>query len=232
MFMTQPSRTNACPPPSHYAVAAGVPYLKQIGDAAQDGPSYPSQVPADGAPLVESAESQSSHSSTMGKLMRRVSSKRFTIYLTRSESRTEKEKDGLDNRKSQLVDIPLLETQLLPSLRDTVDRMTHPPRPRPDLGQPMDTQATPSSQYATSPLLPPTTGIPRFSPAPSPRPKSVLKSPARRNAAAPSTSNFPTPSTPMRNRADHSDSSRGLPSGSETSVGVSACHRLAYLIIP
>ncbi|THH28850.1 hypothetical protein EUX98_g5338 [Antrodiella citrinella] len=67
-----------------------------------------------------------------------VPTRNRTSSLSRSLSRVKNGRgDGRDNgdgkdkdmaaRRSQFVDLPLLETQLLPSLRDTIDRMTHPP---------------------------------------------------------------------------------------------------------
>ena len=46
------------------------------------------------------------------------------------DERRAKDIEGHGRRRSQLADIPLLEAQLLPSLRDTIDRMTHPPLAR------------------------------------------------------------------------------------------------------
>ena len=185
--------------------------------------------------------------------MRRVSSKRFTVSLTRSGSRGEGEEGPAGQGSSQFTHIPLLETQLLPSLKDTVDRMTQSSQPRSNSRGSLDGRSTPSSRSSTynrrheerktSPSttsLPlPTayasrsttelntaTGIPRFTPASSPGPKSALKSPARRN---PQSSAQPT-STPSRSRVDQSDSSCGLYSGSDANVRTSL-PRFSTLIV-
>ncbi len=267
ILVSQSSRPPTFLPPSHYAAAAGLPYPRPSREPSQNEssvPSYPTQSPAEETPVVESSESQTSQSSTMGRLMRRVSSKRFTVSLTRSESRAEREKDPTEQHNSQFTDIPLLETQLLPSLKDTVDRMTQSPQPRSNSRGSPDGHSTPSSRSSTSrrlrredrdrqtspstSSLPPpvahtsrstgelnmATGIPRFIPASSPGPKSVLKSPARRNTPTQSHVAQPTPIS-NRSRVDQSDSFRGLYSGSETNVRaplslVSTSHHCAIAV--
>ena len=156
-FSRSPGRDTQIPtfqPPSFYAAAAGIPYLPRSvcstpapedqrewaeSSALQTTQSstsmipisYPTQVATQDAPPrnepVESKESQLSRSGS-------TSSSRKSISLTRSLSRAlpkynrDKDKQSMGKRKSQIVDIPFLETQLLPSLRDTIDRMTQPPR--------------------------------------------------------------------------------------------------------
>ncbi|KIJ67175.1 hypothetical protein HYDPIDRAFT_25650 [Hydnomerulius pinastri MD-312] len=111
-----PPRTPTTPshqflPPSHYAAAAGLSYpFNRTGKAEEDSTSYartpltsgPNQVDscyADSHPFSSNAAHQASelHTSNRGK------------------------------RKSQAGDLGLLEAHLLPSLKDTIDRMTRPP---------------------------------------------------------------------------------------------------------
>ena len=142
-------------PPSFYAAAAGIPYLpksnsssstaeerREIGHSSGSQTvmtpmvpiSYPTQAGMqDVSPNIVPVEPKDPHLSRSGS----TSSSRKSISLTRSLSRAlprynrgDKEKQANGKRKSQLVDIPFLETQLLPSLRDTIDRMTQPPRVR------------------------------------------------------------------------------------------------------
>ncbi|KAH8105272.1 hypothetical protein BXZ70DRAFT_514961 [Cristinia sonorae] len=131
-----PSRTPTFQPPSFYAAAANYEpsYTKRIDDQNYSNSypvplSYPTQQPQYSA---ESAQVGGTVRDASGATRNRSSS------LSRSLSRakgghSDKDKgDGRDAeqaRYSQFVDLPLLETQLLPSLRDTIDRMTHPQLP-------------------------------------------------------------------------------------------------------
>ncbi|KAL6297999.1 hypothetical protein BKA93DRAFT_754489 [Sparassis latifolia] len=68
----------------------------------------------------------------ISRLVSRSPSGSSSVSLHRSNSKgskSDKGKEDVDKRRSQFADIPLLEMQLIPSLRDTVDRMTHPPKP-------------------------------------------------------------------------------------------------------
>ncbi|KAI9058952.1 hypothetical protein FKP32DRAFT_1680279, partial [Trametes sanguinea] len=130
-----------------------------------------------------------SHFGAVGRLIGRSSSKRSTASLSKSSLKGEKDAEAVDKRKSRIADIPLLETHLLPSLRDTVDRMTQLPKhsdepPVTGSSQPRPPSITSSSRAFDAPADPPaSTNIPRLRSRPSTAPKSALKSPARRAAA-------------------------------------------------
>lgn len=149
-----------------------------------------------------------------------------------------------ERRKSQLGDLPLLEAQLLPSLRDTVDRMTNPPRPksRADCSDYGDSQPGTSlrryEEAAPPPVassLPPpnsslsrttvssfSTSIPRLGTTSSMGTRSALKSSLRRGAFAPTACK---PSSRKNGMPDvgvsDSDSFHGAHSGNELDVEVS-----------
>ncbi|KAJ3011476.1 hypothetical protein NUW54_g2156 [Trametes sanguinea] len=122
-------------PPSHYAAAAGIPYP---GDSQQTPRDYTTSfehcpsVSSLSYPALEEAPMDSveatSHLGAVGRLIGRSSSKRSTASLSKSSLKGEKDTEAVDKRKSRIADIPLLETHLLPSLRDTVDRMTQLPK--------------------------------------------------------------------------------------------------------
>ncbi|KAI0350289.1 hypothetical protein OH77DRAFT_1086540 [Trametes cingulata] len=192
-FTPQSSRPPAFLPPSHYAAAAGLPYPGQshtpvdhttILDNHASPISYPALEESESS--LDSAEAPS-HFGAVGRLIGRTPSKRSTFSLTRSNSKGDKEKDNREKRQSQLADIPLLEMNLLPSLRDTVDKMTHPPKFSGEHGENIE-PGKPSSSRALLYRIPPTTpepsiatNIPRFRTHASPAPKSALKSPARQS---------------------------------------------------
>ncbi|OSC98638.1 hypothetical protein PYCCODRAFT_979485 [Trametes coccinea BRFM310] len=192
----QTSRPPTFYPPSHYAAAAGIPYPGDIQQTPRENnasfehcPSMSSlSYPALEEPAVDSAEA-SSHFGAVGRLIGRSSSKRSTTSLSRSGPKGEKDAEAGDKRKSRLADIPLLETHLLPSLRDTVDRMTQLPRPSDEPPAAGSSHSRPPSTISSSRTFnapadsPASTNIPRLRSKPSPAPKSVLKSPARRPPA-------------------------------------------------
>ncbi|KAL7278174.1 hypothetical protein ACG7TL_008147 [Trametes sanguinea] len=132
--------------------------------------------PALEEPAVDSAEA-SSHFGAVGRLIGRSSSKRSTTSLSRSGSKGEKDAEAGDKRKSRLADIPLLETHLLPSLRDTVDRMTQLPRPSDEPPAAGSSHSRPPSTISSSRTFnasadsPASTNIPRLRSKPSPAPK-------------------------------------------------------------
>lgn len=155
------SRQPVFRPPSHYAAAGGLtsatptnaqPYYDsavQHAYANSGALSYPTQPPS-----PESPSSEMEHAAASSAFSRLKSSS-ISLSHTRSSSKSskhEKEKDkdreSKERRKSHLNDIPMLETQLLPSLRDTIDRMTHPPTP--NLQHERDNNLLPS---ARSPLM-------------------------------------------------------------------------------
>ena len=228
-------------PPSHYATAAGLTSAKSI---PTDGPREPISSPRSS---TEGTDARDSPFGTVGKLMGRspygrTSGTRSTASPIASE--TVATRDPRERRMSQLGDIPLLETQLLPSLRDTVDRMTQSPQPKSDHSDHTDAQSMSSSQSGSSrrrredvgaspsvmSIPPPTpssmrgtpdpsvtSAIPRLNPTRSPAPKSALKSPARRSIFPPaiSSSRSPQPEDVVTSPPDY-----GAHSGSESSVRI------------
>ena len=201
-------------PPSHYAAAAGLPYTGDTRKANGTSPgpdglcsaspvAYPT---SEDSSSLESAET-SSHFGAVGRLIGRTPSKRSTVLLSRSNSKgdkNDKEQDPHDNRKSQLGNIPLLEMHLLPSLRDTVDRMTQPLRQQVEYSELADLRPG-SSLHSIASRAPhgtpdpaSSTNIPRLRSQPSPAYKSALKSPIRRNALPAATTSIPSPHTTSR----------------------------------
>ncbi|PSR74499.1 hypothetical protein PHLCEN_2v9796 [Hermanssonia centrifuga] len=87
-----------------------------------------------GIPLsLPTGEPGSDHAEEASSSRRRSRSHSFSRTFGRAipgNGNKGKEKSRHERTKSQLADIPFLETQLLPSLRDTIDRMTHPPKPQ------------------------------------------------------------------------------------------------------
>ena len=137
------SRTPTFQPPSYYAAAAGLPShttSRQRCKSNEDSRSrntastygiplsYPTQH-VDGQDL-NGGVSNTNSSHDNGTARNRSSSLSLTRSLSRGKSnRNDKDQNDGKNertRTSQFMDIPMLEAQLLPSLRDTIDRMTHP----------------------------------------------------------------------------------------------------------
>ena len=119
-------------PPSFYAAAAGVTHPHPDDDKSADtevrrtttadrsltdpdDSSVPVPVPTTQLPTSSSA------SSTEPSLVSRMS------FLNKRLSKANGMTGKSSKRKSQLADLPLVEAQLVPSLRDTVDRMTNSP---------------------------------------------------------------------------------------------------------
>lgn len=118
-------------PPSYYAAAAGLTYPD--ADKSSETPTrrtatsdksltdfddsfVPAPMPSAQLPVSSSA------SSTEPSLVSRMS------FLNRRLSRGNGMSSKSSKRKSQLADLPLVEAQLVPSLRDTIDRMTNSPK--------------------------------------------------------------------------------------------------------
>jgi len=134
-------------PPSYYAAAAGLthphpdddkPAEATVRHATTSGQSsagfddslVPAHMPTAQLPTSSSA------SSTEPSLVSRIS------FLNRRLSKAGGvSSKSLSKRKSQLADLPLVEAQLVPSLRDTIDRMTNSPN-------------TPNSQAQTPVIFP------------------------------------------------------------------------------
>ena len=119
-------------PPSYYAVAAGLTHPHPDDDksaevevrrtttadrslADPDDSFVPAPMPTAQLPTSSSA------SSTEPNLVSRMS------FLNKRLSKANGMSSKSSKRKSQLADLPLVEAQLVPSLRDTVDRMTNSP---------------------------------------------------------------------------------------------------------
>ncbi|KAH7914933.1 hypothetical protein BJ138DRAFT_1078560 [Hygrophoropsis aurantiaca] len=119
-----PARTPTTPshlflPPSHYAAAAGLTYPTNrksnttptpnlIADTIRSPPLVIHQ------PNVVASDPCAFNSNSSHRASRVPRSHKSSGHLR-------------DKRKSQAEDLGLLEAQLLPSLRDTIDRMTRPP---------------------------------------------------------------------------------------------------------
>ncbi|KAF5375847.1 hypothetical protein D9615_008234 [Tricholomella constricta] len=119
-------------PPSHYAAAAGISYVRRSPSNGQEysdsndraksstdngensGEDYTSVFMPVGYP--SDAESASN------------SSIEFNVSATRRSPGKEKQSSSRRGRRQSLInDLPQLEANLLPSLRDTINRMTRPP---------------------------------------------------------------------------------------------------------
>lgn len=126
------SRTPTFQPPSYYAAAAGLQYSpkpashQQVSDVhastknSANGVGTPLSYPTVDPDGQDSAEKGRDHSSSF--------SRSFSRALPKHQRVDKNVLPAQEKRRSQMAEIPFLETQLLPSLRDTIDRMTHPPR--------------------------------------------------------------------------------------------------------
>lgn len=121
-------RPSAFLPPSHYAAAGGfsLPERSQSG-CLSDGnhsnsPSFQSQ---DTYMPVSSSKHASSSISILGET-------------------------GRKRRESQIQNLPFLETQLLPSLRDTIDKMTRPPSRMNNSNSNVNSCSTPTFKFQSS----------------------------------------------------------------------------------
>lgn len=191
IYTPQSTRPHAFLPPSHYAAAAGLPVsgdmrtsFEQYSPALDHSSiAYPA---LDETPSPDSADT-ASHFGAVGRLIGRNSGKRSIASLARSDSKGDKDRDLRDKRKSQFGGLPLLEAHLLPSLRDTVDRMTQSPKYPIDQSESAESYQAPPTLSSLStrvprstPEPPSATNIPRLRTQASPTPKSALKSPSRR----------------------------------------------------
>ncbi|KAL1674805.1 hypothetical protein EV122DRAFT_293210 [Schizophyllum commune] len=140
-------------PPSHYAAAAGVPYnppsrnkdddtrskARPPPDAHEHAATPPSDVPSESSfefkPRTES---------------------RFSLFARRLSVSHPRPAEQ-DVNAADVPDIPMLEAQLLPTLRDTITRMTRPPSsassapPSPMLDPPRDRRRSVSPAAPSSP---------------------------------------------------------------------------------
>ncbi|TFY57563.1 hypothetical protein EVJ58_g6946, partial [Rhodofomes roseus] len=148
---TAASRTPVFLPPSHYAAAAGLDYETIARSRADDiSPGQPQQ-PGDSAfqpsfnpssPLAYPTQTEVAESQTRASpALHHSGFNRVSRFIARSPSlgkaaaarratkAEEKAKVEATQRSSRMVDLPLVELQLIPTLRDTIDKMTHPPTP-------------------------------------------------------------------------------------------------------
>lgn len=187
------SRTPVFQPPSFYAAAAGRSYPEPPQTNYQDNAEptrshnsngtsimYPT---AGGDPEDEVGETRRKQASSLSRTFSRATPK----------TPREKEDRSHERKKSQMGEIPFLETQLLPSLRDTIQRMTHPPRPAHQgedapLSQDYSHSRTHQEQHPTDALLVLNGSRIGRSPVISPgyTPVSSLKPPGSRSFASPS----------------------------------------------
>ncbi|KAL1665351.1 hypothetical protein GGF50DRAFT_52834 [Schizophyllum commune] len=161
----QPPSSPRFLPPSHYAAAAGVPYNPPSRNKDDDTRSK-ARPPPDAHEHTATAPSDVPSESSFEFKPRTES--RFSLFARRlsvSHSRPAEQ----DMNAADVPDIPMLEAQLLPTLRDTITRMTRPPSsassapPSPMLDPPRDRRrsvspAAPSSprpQETYAPPLPP-----------------------------------------------------------------------------
>ncbi|KAI0085248.1 hypothetical protein BDY19DRAFT_454878 [Irpex rosettiformis] len=128
------SRVPSFKPPSFYAAAAGLKYSPNVDSQtrlAEANTSAHNTVDLTGAPLSYPTGDGEQHD--LG-VVERSRSNSFSRSFSRNppkqqqQQRQDQSSAAQSRRKSQMAEIPFLETQLLPSLRDTIDRMTHPPR--------------------------------------------------------------------------------------------------------
>ena len=124
------SRLPSFKPPSFYAAAAGLKYSPNV-----DSHARPSELSSTAHDVIDLTVAPLSYPTGDGEQQdtgaRRNRSNSFSRPFSRTlpkQQRQDSSSATQSRRKSQMAEIPFLETQLLPSLRDTIDRMTHPPR--------------------------------------------------------------------------------------------------------
>lgn len=123
------SRVPTFQPPSYYAAAAGLsprPDMAQAAEREQDGPT--TYQPAQGLSLsypTAEMDTDDVGEAQPSRQRKRSLSRSFSRAIPKGHKDQERTRE--DNRR-QMAEIPFLETQLLPSLRDTIDKMTHPMR--------------------------------------------------------------------------------------------------------
>src|ERR1700722_859828 len=179
-------------PPSHYAAAAGLPYnsgLRPSTNAKHSDLNYP---------LHQQPRPSASNSSSENKVFTSAGNN-----STSAPSSTSRQK-----RQSDLGSIPLLETHLLPSLKDTIDRMTKPPiRSRADM-------ATPPIAFE----LPRATSRPPSAAFSSPSPSSTNSSALRSSTPLPSAhrKSLPVPTSPRPSIPKYADACAPKPKTKST----------------
>lgn len=146
------SRVPAFKPPSFYAAAAGLPVSPRADSAASNSTTSSSYTdhgashndtrndqtyyPPEGTPrsyptaAPDAPDAFEEHAPSR----KRSLSKSLSRAIPKSHGGKEggSKEQSRQSRGQQMADIPFLETQLLPSLRDTIDKMTHPNTPHTD----------------------------------------------------------------------------------------------------
>lgn len=102
-------------PPSHYAAAAGISNLNYREDHSRKENEAPQAGPTSGVYESDSSNSSFEFKSNAGN--------QFTIA---SSQETPLSSNSKARRRSVVGDLPKVEASLVPSLRDTIDRMTRP----------------------------------------------------------------------------------------------------------
>ncbi|KAJ7074635.1 hypothetical protein C8F01DRAFT_1101271 [Mycena amicta] len=102
-------------PPSHYAEAGGLTPRRQDSLSDSHSPQTPSEPRRNPAFMPMASNSDSSF-----EFISKPENKRLSIASSKTSTTSRK-------RESHLTNLPLVEAQLLPTLRDTIDRMTRPP---------------------------------------------------------------------------------------------------------
>lgn len=127
------SRVPAFKPPSFYAAAGGLtPRIEPIHskERSLEEPENVYQQPQ-GVPLSYPTADVDGAEQILDEIQESRHRKRsISRSFARAMPKVHKENDSKQRQgsKRQMIEIPFLETQLLPSLRDTIDKMTHPPR--------------------------------------------------------------------------------------------------------
>ncbi|KAF7361401.1 DH domain-containing protein [Mycena sanguinolenta] len=215
-------------PPSHYAEAGGLsPRPLARNDSLTSSPDSHSQRHAKSESRRGSVfmpiSSNSDSSFEFCQKSKPAENKRFSISSKSASKNTSK-------RESHMTNLPFVEAQLLPSLRDTIDRMTRPPsRPfvPPSPPEPDVDTSEPSPEYIPAAQVPDDpascfTEAPSSTPKPlksalrAPTPKLQLRSPRPPAPDAPSLSTGGYSNDPASSRGFTSATSTSsrLPSGS------------------
>ena len=191
-------------PPSHFAAAGNIRSPSRTEDQSFSGTraviptSTLPHLPA--SPSSSSADPAAASSSRLGQLTRKLSLTRngsSGAPLSAPKTTGKRQSSKAEHWKGE---VPELEANLLPSLRDTIDRMTHPPSPnRASRSKQVFTPSEPGTsalggryQYQPSEMSPQRTFTPRdgsrlptpkSSRLPAPALKSALKTPIAPSAA-------------------------------------------------
>lgn len=119
-------------PPSHYAAAGGLDYFTRT--APQTSNSQPESIPPQTPAIYKHTTDSKKHNRNSLVPISYPSESDASFEFVPAEdpvsntlSSNRSSYDIRGKRQSHMQSVPLLETQLLPSLRDTIDRMTRPP---------------------------------------------------------------------------------------------------------